>query len=84
MKRIPTKDAIAHFGRAGDAYGGRAALAAELGISSQAIGRWSGPFVPENHAKKLLDKHAAMHQLAIEVEPVPTTRRKRTTRKPTE
>lgn len=50
---IPILRAIAHFGRAGDGYGGRAALARALGITQNAIGRWAGPNLPEHHARTL-------------------------------
>jgi hypothetical protein len=60
---IPTAAAIAHFGRAGDGYGGKAALARLLKITIPAIDRWSGPYLPEHHAKKLLQKDHTVQSL---------------------
>jgi hypothetical protein len=58
---IRIRDAVAHFGRKPDGYGGKAALARALGISQNAISRWAGPYLPEHHARALLRKP---HRLA--------------------
>jgi len=62
---IPIQHAIERYGRPGDARGGRAALAAKLDISSQAIGRWGGSYIPWHHAKKLLKKDHGLADLAV-------------------
>ena len=64
--RIPITAAILHFGRKPDGYGGRIALAKCLGVTSNSIGRWAGPFLPEHHAKKLLRKDHTASSLVVE------------------
>ena len=81
MKKISIKDAVTHFGRTGDGYGGQAALARALGVRPQNITRWSGPFVPQKYADKLLAEHADFHLLAKEIPVSPPARRVRAHRK---
>ncbi len=53
---IPTEQAIAHLGRRSDGYGGKAALARLLKVTIPALDRFSGPYLPEHHARELLRK----------------------------
>lgn len=61
---IRITDAIAHFGRKGDGYGGKAQLARALGITQSAIARWAGPHLPKRHTKTLLAKPHRLRALA--------------------